>query len=463
MRALVLNLPDPDGQNVIKDLYNGAWCRGARIGGTAFPPLPLLYALSVLKPLVQECSFIDAVQEGRTLASLIPDLALVDLLVCHSSEYTISDDLQGLATFKQARPSLRVFLFGNVLKGTAQGAVQTGVVDAFCLQDPEEILPAWVGELRSKPAEQIVLDGLVTRNNPTPNPAKPVDLDRLPIPDRLPLLGRSYPNLMARSKNWTTMLTSRGCLFRCAFCNTPGYYAGTYRMRSIEQVTEELHDLAELGYREIFFRDDLFRAGRLEEFCDAVMALPFPLSFVVNLRTELLTEKRIHIMAQAGCHTMKFGVESGDDTLLKRLDKPSTAQVLETFALCRRYGIKTHAHFMIGLPGETKEQMQRTLRFLETLDPFTFSLGQFTPHPGSRLYEELSAKQTLPQGPWKEALSGNVSAVSDEELRSLLQQAYLRFYGNPRRWWRIAREVGKPLALANAGRRLLQQRLRRGP
>ena len=454
MRVLIVNLPDPDGRNVIKDLFNGAWCRGARIGGTMFPPLPLLYAYSVAKTLASELRFLDAVREGLRADAVVTQADETDVLICHSAHYTWRDDLHLLSRLKSRKPSLRIFLFGNVEPSLARNAVASEVVDALCLQDPERVLGQWLQALAHTPAEDISLDGLITRANLNPKVAEAGDLDELPIPDRTPILGLRYPNPMAQTTTWTTMLTGRGCLHRCSFCNTPGYYEGRYRLHGIRRVLEELSVLTDLGYREIYFRDDLFRVGHQQEFYEAVRGLRRSISFVVNLRADTVDEATIRGMAQAGCHTMKFGVESGDETMLARLQKPDKKRTLETFALCRRYGVRTHAHFMIGLPGETKEQMERTLAFIEELNPFTFSLGLFTPHPGSRLYDELSTRNALPQGRWKEALIGNVSAVEDDELHRLLRKTYLRFLRQSPSLVDLCPRAARPVAVDRYGCRV---------
>jgi radical SAM superfamily enzyme YgiQ (UPF0313 family) len=109
---------------------------------------------------------------------------------------------------------------------------------------------------------------------------------------------------------------------------------------------------------------------------------------------------------------------------------------------------------MIGLPGETSEQMERTVSFLGELQPWTFSMGMFTPHPGSQLYEELKAAGSLPTGGrWKEAIEGNPSEVSDAELARLLRRTYLRYYLEPARLARFARDRRQwgTLARASAG------------
>ncbi len=456
MRAVVVNLPDESGQNIIKDLYNGAWCRGARISNALMPPLGLLYAYTVLRQAGWRVRLIDAVYHSLTIEKLLISVEDQDLIVAHTSAYTFSFDRQVLMRLREHLPDCTIFVFGNLQPQQASSLIDAGQADHVCTSDPEWVLMTLANSTSLKEP----LAGVYHRQAMNIEKAPLQDLDTLPIPDRRPILGYRYPNLLAKTENWTNALASRGCRYACTFCNTPGYYERSYRRHSTARVMEELEYLVDLGYREIFFRDDLFFAGNIPELCEAILQRGLILGWVCNQRVETLDEKTLALMARAGCHTIKFGVESGSDEVLSRIGKAGKQHARQTFTHCRRLGIRTHAHLMIGLPGETREQVRQTLAFLDELDPYTFTLGLFTPHPGSELYEQLQADGMLPSGIFKEALHNNPSCLEDRELQWTLQRAYLTRYLDPSRWSRYLQGRHRPSALVVAGLRLVANAVR---
>ena len=453
MRALVLNLPDEHGQNMVKDLFNGAWCRGARIGGTSMPPLTLLYAYTVLQRAGVHVSLEDAVERPVPLRLLAQRVAAVDLLVVHSSAYTLQADRRVLRSLRSLAPDVSVFLFGNLGPEHARAVLADGTADHVCIQDPEEVLVDLVAGL-GPGGLQAPVAGLWQRGHDAA--ARPLGaLDSLPVPDRRPLLGRRYRNLLARTPRWTTALTSRGCPFACSFCNTPGYYGRSFRRHSVDYVLAELRGLRALGFTEVFFRDDVFHAGAVSELCEAMIAAKLDLVWSCNHRVDTVSPDDLALMAEAGCHTVKFGVESGDDSTLSAIGKPPSAAARATFDACRRVGLRTHAHLIIGLPGETRASMDATVSLLDQLDPWTFTLNLFTPHPGSALHDQLRDQGRLVSGAWKEDLVGNPSRVSDAELGALLRRTYLRRYLAPRRAVRILRGQPDALGALRSGLQLL--------
>lgn len=456
MRVTALNLPDRSGANIIKDLYNGAWCKGGRIGGVSMPPLSLLYALAAATTEDTDARMVDGVQERLSGRKLVTRLAGTELLIAHTSAYTLADDTLTLLELRRALPDTSFALFGNLLPEQANTLIDQGAADFVCRQDPEatfaELRECLVGPGRlSRPVA-----ALHARDNPAPEPRAAVELDTLRPPDRSKIAHLRYRNPLARHAKWTTALTSRGCPFACTFCNTPGYYQRRYRRHGTEYVVEELKAIEKHGFKEVFFRDDLFHAGAVKALCEAMIRADLRLVWSCNHRVDTLDEETIRLMAKAGCHTIKFGVESGDDGVLVAIGKPVHARALETFALCRKYGIRTHAHLIIGLPGESRAQMESTVELLEKLSPYTFTMGMFTPHPGSALHDKMKKDGTLVGGQWKERVVGNPSQVSDVELRALLRRTYLRFYLSPGRLASYALDVRRLPDLAGAGTRLVR-------
>lgn len=405
------------------------------------PPLSLLYCYTIVKQHELDVRLIDAVYLRQNLETITASLAGTDFLLAHTSGYTYDFDRQALVTLHEFLPKATFFIFGNLTGSQALELTDSGAADFVTTCDPEDVLAETLDKLVGPGQLAASVNGLYTKENRTPEQRPWPDIDTLPIPDRQPVRTYRYLNLLAQEMQWTSALLSRGCPFHCTFCNTPGYYKRQVRQRSLENTMEELRYLASLGYREIFFRDDLFYGGRMDAFCDRLLTENIKLRWCCNLRVDGLSYATLEKMERAGCHTIKFGVESGNDRILEEMGKPPTAVALETFRNCRRLGIRTVAHLLIGFPGETEAQMKETVAFIRELEPYVFGLGHVTPHYGSALFAELCAEGRMTGGEWKEAIRGNLSQVDDETLRKVVRMAYIRSYLSPRRLLRYAQDI----------------------
>jgi len=208
-----------------------------------------------------------------------------------------------------------------------------------------------------------------------------------PVPqhEKFPL--RKY--LLAQGKRYpfTTVQTTFGCPFRCSFCvaSTLGF-----KYRSVDNVMQELRHVAALGIKDIFFTDFTFEAHRKNtlEICRRMVAESLDLSWVCSSRASTLDRELLELMKKAGCHTVMLGVESGDDGLLVRYSKGvNKEQLRKVFFLCHKLNIRTLGHFIIGLPGETEETVQKTIAFARELKCDIASFNIAMPALGTPLRE----------------------------------------------------------------------------
>jgi len=271
-----------------------------------------------------------------------------------------------------------------------------------------------------------------------------IDLDDLPIPDRTLLPpGADYFNPVVKRLPYATMQTSRGCPGRCIYCTAPTFYGNKYRFRSVEKVIEELHEVKRLGFREVFFRDETFTVmkKRVLAICDAMVAEGLDLSWIANGRVDMVDREMMEAMKRAGCHMLKFGIETGDDEMLRTYKKGTTCrQAIDAMREARRAGLATHAHVIFGGPGETTVKMEKTIEFVKALKPSTASFGILTPYPGTRLFDMVAEKRP-------EILDGSESNManlhtqgfysrdiceeSGEALSKTVVRAYRKFYLRP--------------------------------
>lgn len=224
------------------------------------------------------------------------------------------------------------------------------------------------------------------------------DLDEVPFPAHHLFDAALYP------ANTCTLVTSRGCSYsKCAFCARAGLLYEKYRRRTVTNVIQELESLYK-GYRydTVIFFDDNFVQDEdwVVEFCDSLAQKRLALKWYCNGRVDTITEKMVEKMARAGCDTIMYGIESGDQGLLDHIEKGiSIQQVKDAVKITKKFNIKTWGYFMLGLPGETPESGKKTAQFAVDLG---LDFAQFTPpkvFPGTKLYDLCRQEGTLLDGP----------------------------------------------------------------
>lgn len=218
---------------------------------------------------------------------------------------------------------------------------------------------------------------------------KRVDVDSLPLPARhlLPL-GRYRALGMPVS-----MTTSRGCPFKCIFCVGRKMVGAKVRYRNPKSVVDEMEYLAGFGFRQINVADDLFTSNENHclKVCDEIIKRGLEIKWTSFARVDTVSVKVLKRMKEAGCHTVSFGIESGNREMLKRIKKGITLeQVTEAVKMCNEAGVSPHASFILGLPGETPETLRETVEFGNRLKDMGVNHGfhLLAPFPGTEVREE---------------------------------------------------------------------------
>jgi radical SAM superfamily enzyme YgiQ (UPF0313 family) len=213
------------------------------------------------------------------------------------------------------------------------------------------------------------------------------------------------------------VLTSRGCPARCTFC--ANYVTGRgFRYRSAAAVVQELNRLHDLTGATFFpFWDDALTANRprLFELCRAFQdGIRFPLGWSAITRANMVTPQLLDAMKFAGCVAVNFGVESGDDAILRAIKKGvTTAHVVRALEWAKERGLLTACNFMLGFPQETPLELENTRRFLEHIAPLTDSfstLGVVVPFPGTPLYDDFHRQYGFSNW-WLEQRNSHYSAM----------------------------------------------------
>jgi radical SAM superfamily enzyme YgiQ (UPF0313 family) len=268
------------------------------------------------------------------------------------------------------------------------------------------------------------------------------DLDTLPFPDREMLPYRRYHSVVAKSDFVTTMITSRGCPYKCTFCKLA--FQKTLS-RSAEDVLREMEQIAKLGIREIEVYDDTFTWSkkRLVDICKGIVERGLDFDWAIRDRVSSPTAETMEWLARAGCRRIHFGIESGSNKTLQTIKKAiNTDQAIEAVALAKKHGIQVLTYFMLGLPGETIEDMRETIRFAKKLDPDYATFSVTVPYAGTEMYTDGLKQGVIPHDYWLDfarAPTPNFVVpyfweehLNKEQLLSIRDEATRGFYFRPK-------------------------------
>ncbi|UCG13484.1 MAG: hopanoid biosynthesis associated radical SAM protein HpnJ [Deltaproteobacteria bacterium] len=248
-----------------------------------------------------------------------------------------------------------------------------------------------------------------------------------------------------------SVYTGRGCAAKCTFCLWPQTIAGnTYRVRSPKSVIDEIARAKEMfpQVKEFFFDDDTFTSKfrRAEEIARGLKKLNITWSCSARVT---VPEKTLQIMKDSGLRLLMVGIESGSDEILKNIKKGITTDQCRRFIkTCKELGIVTHATFVVGLPGETKETINQTIEFAKELDPDTLQVSIATPYPGTEFYRQALDNNwfidsTLVSCSGVQEVSHEYEDLTKEEIFDAVEVFYNKFYFRPKPILRIIKTMVK--------------------
>lgn len=277
------------------------------------------------------------------------------------------------------------------------------------------------------------------------------NLDDLPFPAYKYFKMERYTSLqpamdaIEKGKSFSIM-TSRGCPYRCTFCSQ-SVMAEKWRARSPENVVQEwAHLVHDLGAQEIGVLDDSANINRkrLHELADLLIKEKLnhvPWILINGIRANLADEDLLRHMKEAGLKRLAFGVETGDEDILESIDKRVThEQIKQAFKNAKKVGLETVGFFIIGLPGDTEETMEKTIRLACELDPLVANFSMMTPYPGTKVWEQVHRNggrmlvkdwqdYVFFEGKARYELGETTATIQEKKWK----EAYRRFYLRPHR------------------------------
>lgn len=226
------------------------------------------------------------------------------------------------------------------------------------------------------------------------------NLDNLPFPARHLVDFSFYPRkeIFINKYPLDVICTSRGCPFNCSFCSSSRHiFRGTYRCRSAKNVVDEIEFLINnYNTKALNFREDLFTADKKHviDICDELIKRKIDIIWFCESRVDTVNKELLKKMKLAGCEAIWFGCESGSQKILDYLNKDiTTSQIERTFKCCKEEGITTGAAFIVGIPGETKEDVFKTLELAKKIKADHIWPRIFIGTPKSKIYDEIIKKK----------------------------------------------------------------------
>ena len=274
---------------------------------------------------------------------------------------------------------------------------------------------------------------------------EPIALDALPFPayERLPGFPNTYHLAIFNygKAPATSTVTSRGCPYSCSYCDR-SVYGKSFRFNSAEYVYEHMRYLRErFGIRHVTFYDDLFTYDRerVTALCVKLINQPLGMTFACDVRVNHVDQELVHLMKEAGCWQMAFGIESGDPVILRKHRRdPKLSRVGEVASMIRKEGIKVKGLFIMGLPGEDEAAIRRTMELAVSLPLDEANLAKFTPFPGAPLFKTVREHGEFNED-WRLMNCFNFVFVphglTHERLEELYSEFIINFYHRYRIVW----------------------------
>jgi len=412
------------------------------------PPIILAYVAAILEEHGHKVMLLDT----RTLRISMEDALRQikefrpDMLGFRAETYHFHDSLKWI---KYLKSHLRVPVFTGGVNMTlypketlSHDAINYGIVG-----EAIESLPALLSALENGCGFHDIPgvgykngDGLITINPPS---GKRVNFDDYPFPARHLLPNDKYYSFISQRKNFTIMLTSTGCPFKCTFCAIPS----AYRVRSPKSVVNEIEACyRDFNIREIDFFDAVFfmPRPRVLEIFHQLQRRKLDIEWSCRSRVDIVDEEILREASRAGCRQIYYGIESVNQGVLDRINKRIEPEnVVTTIKLSKKYGIKPMGFFMIGNPGDTPQSTRQTIEFAKRLDLDFIQVCRTIAKPGTELDKEMI--RAVGSDPWRDHVLGTKingrlptpwSALTEKEKESLTKEFYIKFYFRPKVLWR---------------------------
>ncbi|MGA7801213.1 MAG: hopanoid biosynthesis associated radical SAM protein HpnJ [Gammaproteobacteria bacterium] len=392
--------------------------------------------------LVPGSRLIDAPAAGLHLDDVTAIVKGYDLVVIHTSSPSFPSDIQVAEALKKVKPELLIGFVGAKVAVEPDTSLQASWALDFVGHEEFDYTIKEVAE--GRPLEEVAgLSFKDLRGQVVHNPPRPM-IENM---DELPFVTEVYKRDLRvedyfigyLQHPYVSFYTGRGCKSRCTFCLWPQTVGGHhYRVRSAEHVVEEVKLIQRYfpQVKEIFFDDDTFTDDqpRAEDIARRLGKLG--VTWSCNAKANVPYET-LKVMRDNGLRLLLVGYESGNQAILNNIKKGLRVERARRFTQdCRKLGVTIHGTFIMGLPGETKESIQETIRFAKEINPHTVQVSIAAPYPGTELYREAMEKGWLTQEDQSRLVNDNgvqisplgYQHLSHTEIFDSVETFYKKFY-----------------------------------
>lgn len=346
---------------------------------------------------------------------------------------------------KKALPNVKIIAGGPHISYAPREAMELGVLDYALTGFAEKTFPEFVEavEAGEKPEDLAKIDELYYyidgKLRINPSVSRPKVLDDLPFPDRS-LIDLDLYYTVADGAKMTSMYTSRGCPYRCVYCNV---IEKSFYYRSANKIVDEFEHILNLGIEEIHIFDDTFNLNRqrVMDMCNEILRRGLKVRWNARVRIYPFDREMLTLMKKAGCERLHVGVESLDPTVLKYIRKKITLeQTKEFFAICNEVGINTLAYFIVGFTQESEQYRSTLLQDIKKLKPTYIYMNILFPLVMTDFYYELLKDGKLKEDYWAKYLKDPAQNFSiplwrdqaeEDKLIDLVDKINRKFYFSP--------------------------------
>jgi hopanoid biosynthesis associated radical SAM protein HpnJ len=443
MRTLFLNPPSYGGF----DGGAGARYQARREIRSFWYPTWLAYPAG----LVPESRLVDAPPAGMDVDDVIRQARGFDLIIINTSTPTVANDARIAELLKDYYPDVRIGFVGPHTMVLPEETLACSKAIEFVTTGEFDYAVAEIA--RGIPFDSV--DGIAFRSNGGIRRTKDrpliTDLDALPFVTRIYARDLNIDNYYNGylKHPYVSIYTGRGCRARCTFCLWPQTISGhVYRVRSPENVYEEMVIAKQLfpEVKEFFFDDDTFTDNpNVKEIARKLG--PIGINWSCNARANVPKET-LKVLKENGLRLLVVGFESSSQDILNNVKKGIRLDRMREFVKAtRELGILIHGAFILGLPGETAETIEQTIRFAQEIDPYSIQVSLLAPYPGTELYAQgikegwivREGKHLVRNGIQNAVIS--YKGLSREEIFEAVERFYRRFYLRPRPILRILKEM----------------------
>jgi len=443
MRTLFLNPPSFEG---FDGGASSRWPASREIESYWYP-VWLCYPAGMLP----DSKVVDAPPHKISIERTVAMAKDFELLVLFTSTPGFSVDVRMAEMMKDSNPKLKVAFVGPPVTTEPERTLRASKAIDFIVRREFDYQIADFA--KGKPLQE--LPGVSYRRNGdiVNNPEGPAieDLDALPWVTKvykrdLDITRYNVPFLL---NPFISFYSSRGCPAMCTFCLWPQTHSGhRWRRRSARDMAAEVRWALDNfpNIKEIFFDDDTFnyQKARTLEICAALKPLRFTWSCTSRVTTDYETLKA---MKEAGCRLLIVGYESGDPQILKNIKKGATVEAAQRFtANCKKLGLLVHGDYIIGLPGESRESIRRTIDFAKRLDTETIQVSIAHPYPGTEFYDYVKQNNLITIDSMTDDVGHQLPNIvypglDRAELVDWVERFYGEYYFRPRVVWRVVRKA----------------------